>query len=154
MHTFCRYCISQWKNFERIRQIEAGCPVCREPATSEKRNYFADNLIEIMVDCYREEEKNSRKQLVANHQELTQEVLGMRLPETNSSSQATNQTQLMKQIDMQIQDIFLILAERGQSTFILEYVPFFKFSCYFRVPFRFGRCYSGTVVARRSISVT
>ena len=119
MHTFCRYCISQWKNSERIRQIEAGCPVCREPATLEKRNYFADNLIDIMVDCYPEEERNSRKQLVANHQELsqlTQEVLGMR-SETNSFSPATDHTgQLMKEIDMQIQDIFRILAERGQLT--------------------------------------
>nr|CAH0112012.1 unnamed protein product [Daphnia galeata] len=115
MHTFCRYCISQWKNSERIRQIEAGCPVCREPATSEKRNYFADNLIDIMVDCYPEEERNSRKQLVANHQELsqmTQEVLGMR-HETNSFIQATNHTgQLMRQIAMQIKDIFQFLDER------------------------------------------
>ena len=72
-----------------------------------------------MVDCYPEEEKNGRKQLVANHQELsqlTQEVLGMR-SETNSFSQATDHTgQLMKEIDMQIQDIFRILAERGQLT--------------------------------------
>ena len=126
MHTFCRYCISQWmKNFERIREIEAGCPVCREPTTSEKRNYFADNLIEIIVDCYPEEEKISRKQLVAaHHQELTQltqEMLGFGMrPETNSLNQATSRTcQLMKQIDMQIQDIFRILAERGQLKFML-----------------------------------
>ena len=155
MHTFCRYCISQWKNSERIRQIEAGCPVCREPATLEKRNYFADNLIDIMVDCYPEEERNSRKQLVANHQELsqmTQEVLGMR-HETNSFIQATNHTgQLMRQIAMQIKDIFQFLDERGQLTFILENVPFIKFSCYFRAPFRCARCYTGTEAARRSTS--
>lgn len=122
MHTFCQYCISQWKHFERTREVEAGCPVCRQTTTSEKRNYFADNLIEIMVDCYSEEEKNSRKVLVAHLQEMTQNLFGSGTrPETNSLSQARNRTdQLMREIEMQIEDIFQFLGERSVDHYVDE----------------------------------
>jgi hypothetical protein len=81
---------------------------------SEKRNYFADNLIGIIVDGYPEEGKNRRKELVASHQELlTQNVVT--LPETNSANPSVNLFSLfMTEIKKMLEDIKEFLAETSQ----------------------------------------
>jgi hypothetical protein len=114
MHTYCQCCITHWKTFEEHRGTVARCPVCREFTVSEKRNYFADNLIGIIVDGYPEEEKNRRKELVASHQELlTQNVVT--LPETNSANPSVNLFSLfMTEIKKMLEDIKEFLAETSQ----------------------------------------
>ncbi|XP_046634480.1 uncharacterized protein LOC124313648 isoform X3 [Daphnia pulicaria] len=119
MHTYCQCCITHWKTFEEHRGTVARCPVCREFTVSEKRNYFADNLIGIIVDGYPEEGKNRRKELVASHQELlTQNVVT--LPETNSSNSSVNLFGLfMTEIKKMLEDIKEFLAE----TSVLPVIP-------------------------------
>ncbi|XP_046439818.1 E3 ubiquitin-protein ligase rnf8-B-like [Daphnia pulex] len=92
MHTFCQYCVTQWKNFEKNRAPIVGCPVCRESITSERRNFSMDNIIGIIVDGYSEDEKNNRKELMKQHQELSRNLLtGERQPNTsNPFYQITN----------------------------------------------------------------
>jgi hypothetical protein len=81
---------------------------------SEKRNYFADNLTEIMVDSYPEEEKNSRKELVAHHQEKAQQNVEMP-SQTNLAIQSTDRiSQFMGEIEKKIEAIFKFLAEPSQ----------------------------------------
>ncbi|KAI9557840.1 hypothetical protein GHT06_014589 [Daphnia sinensis] len=82
MHTFCQYCVAQWKN----ESPAAGCPVCREPTTSEKRNFLVDNIIAIMVSLNSEDEKFSRKELLKQHEVLHRNLLaaGIRTPESNN----------------------------------------------------------------------
>ncbi|KZR98649.1 Uncharacterized protein APZ42_005834 [Daphnia magna] len=82
MHTFCQYCVAQWKN----ESPAAGCPVCREPTTFERRNFLVDNMIAIMVSLYSEDEKISRKELVKQQEELHRNLLaaGLRTPESNN----------------------------------------------------------------------
>ena len=123
MHTFCLYCISQWKIFEGTRQAVARCPICRNPTVSEKRNYFADNLIGIMVDGYPEAEKNSRKELVAHHRELTRNVEVP--PETNLTTQSSIRfCQFMGEIEKEMEDFFKFLAEPSQLSLIFKRITF------------------------------
>ncbi|XP_046464367.1 E3 ubiquitin-protein ligase RNF8-like isoform X1 [Daphnia pulex] len=120
MHTYCQCCITHWKTFEEHRGTVARCPVCREFTVSEKRNYFADNLIGIIVDGYPEEEKNRRKELVASHQELlTQNVVT--LPETNSANPSSVNLfgLFMTEIKKMLEDIKEFLAE----TSVLPVMP-------------------------------
>ncbi|XP_057373599.1 E3 ubiquitin-protein ligase rnf8-A-like [Daphnia carinata] len=105
MHTFCQYCVTQWKSFEKNRAPVISCPVCREPIVSEKRNFSIDNIVGIMVEVWPEEEKNNRKDLVKQHQELTRNLLsGLRQPgTTNPFYQITNRNVYMG--EMQIEDL-------------------------------------------------
>ncbi|KZS11464.1 Uncharacterized protein APZ42_024255 [Daphnia magna] len=81
MHTFCKYCVAQWKN----ESPAAGCPVCREQTPFERRNFLVDNMIAIMVSLYSEDEKISRKELVKQQEELHRNLLaGLRTPESNN----------------------------------------------------------------------
>uniref|UniRef100_A0A0P5L0Q4 E3 ubiquitin-protein ligase CHFR n=1 Tax=Daphnia magna TaxID=35525 RepID=A0A0P5L0Q4_9CRUS len=63
MHTFCQYCVQQWKK----NKVE--CPICRAPITTEGRNLLVDNMIDAMVKTLSEETKNRRKELVRERQE-------------------------------------------------------------------------------------
>jgi hypothetical protein len=105
MHTFCQFCVTQWKKFEKNRAPVVGCPVCRESITSEKRNFSIDNIIGIIVDCYSEEEMSNRKELVNQHQELNRNLLsGNRQPDTpNPFYQITNRNVFMG--EMRVEDI-------------------------------------------------
>ncbi|KAI9565448.1 hypothetical protein GHT06_009240 [Daphnia sinensis] len=58
MHTFCQYCVQQWKN----NKVE--CPICRAPITTEGRNLLVDNMIDAMVKTLSEETQNRRKELM------------------------------------------------------------------------------------------
>jgi hypothetical protein len=81
---------------------------------SEKRNYLADNLIAIMVDSYSEEEKNSRKELVAQRQEQAQQNVEMP-SQTNLAIQSTNRiNQGMGEMEKKIEAIFKFLTEPSQ----------------------------------------
>jgi hypothetical protein len=64
-----------------------------------------DNIIGIIVDCYSEEEKNNRKELIRQHQELTRNLLsGIRQPNTpNPFYQITNRSVFMG--DMRVENI-------------------------------------------------
>lgn len=64
MHTFCQYCVDQWKK----NKVE--CPVCRAPITREGRNLIIDNMIDAMVSSLSEEIKNGRKKLLEQRREL------------------------------------------------------------------------------------
>ena len=64
MHTFCQFCINQWKK----NKVE--CPVCRAQITTEGRNLLIDNMIDAMVCTLSEEIRNRRKELVKQRQEL------------------------------------------------------------------------------------
>lgn len=103
MHTFCQYCVTQWKSFEKNRANDITCPVCREPIVSEKRNFSMDNIVGIMIDFCSEEEKNNRKELVKQHQELTRNLLaGSRQPGTsNPFYQITNRNVFMGEMEVE-----------------------------------------------------
>ncbi len=64
MHTFCQFCVNQWKK----NKVE--CPICRAPITTEGKNILVDNMIDAMVCSLSEELKNRRKELVKQRQEL------------------------------------------------------------------------------------
>ncbi|XP_042893161.1 E3 ubiquitin-protein ligase RNF8-like isoform X2 [Penaeus japonicus] len=57
-HTFCRYCIDQWKKNKKE------CPNCRQSITSETRSLVVDNFIEKIVPTLSEELKQRRAELV------------------------------------------------------------------------------------------
>lgn len=57
-HTFCRYCIDQWKKNKKE------CPNCRQAITSETRSLVVDNFIEKIVPTLSEELKQRRAELV------------------------------------------------------------------------------------------
>ena len=69
MHTFCSYCIKQWK------KNKIACPVCRKGITSENRNYLVDNVVNIVSNFQEEEEKHNRKELVQQHKELIENLV-------------------------------------------------------------------------------
>lgn len=58
MHTFCQYCIDQWK------QKKNECPVCRTRITASNRTIALDNFIDKMVENLTEELKTKRKDLI------------------------------------------------------------------------------------------
>lgn len=60
MHTFCQYCINQWKS----NKVPIECPVCRTPITTERRNFIVDSAIDAIVASLSEEMKNGRKNLI------------------------------------------------------------------------------------------
>ncbi|KAI9556474.1 hypothetical protein GHT06_016262 [Daphnia sinensis] len=131
MHTFCQFCITQWKSFEKNRASVIGCPVCREPIVSEKRNFSTDNIIDIVVDFYSDEEKNNRKELVKQYQELTQNLLsGLRQPgTTNPFYQITNRNVFMG--EMQVETLPTLPAtnlQNGNSSSSYAFSNFVSFS--------------------------
>lgn len=69
MHTFCQYCIKQWKK-NRI-----ACPICRKAIVSENRNFLVDNVIGIVIDFKSEEEKSERRGLIQEHTQLIQNLV-------------------------------------------------------------------------------
>ena len=64
MHTFCQYCIKEWKKNRCV------CPICRRGIISENRNYLVDNVVNVAISCQTEEQKKSRRELVEEHTEL------------------------------------------------------------------------------------
>lgn len=84
-----------------------------------------DNIIGIIVDCYSEEEKNERKELVRQHQELTRNLLsGIRQTDTpNPFYQITNRNVFMG--EMQVVDIPQlprVNLQNGQLSFLYKYL--------------------------------
>jgi len=82
MHTFCQYCVAKWKS----ESPTAGCPICREPTRSEKRNFLVDNMIAIMIGLFSKEEQFNRRKFEKEHHELHRNLLaaGLRTPEYNN----------------------------------------------------------------------
>ena len=64
MHTFCRYCIKEWKKNSHT------CPVCRTYILFETHNFLVDNIVNIIVSCQTEEEKSNRVELVDRRRPL------------------------------------------------------------------------------------
>lgn len=69
MHTFCQYCVNQWKK----NKVE--CPICRAPITTEGRNLLVDNMIDAMVNSLSEDMKTGRKKLLEQRKELAQQQM-------------------------------------------------------------------------------
>ncbi|XP_045601879.2 E3 ubiquitin-protein ligase RNF8 isoform X2 [Procambarus clarkii] len=65
-HTFCRYCIDQWKKNKKE------CPNCRAPITSETRSLVVDNFIEKIVPTLSEEMKRRRAEIVAERKAVVE----------------------------------------------------------------------------------
>ncbi|XP_054713073.1 E3 ubiquitin-protein ligase RNF8-like [Uloborus diversus] len=57
-HTFCEYCIHEWKKKKRQ------CPVCRKPITIEYNVLLIDNLIDKLADSYIPDLAEKRKELL------------------------------------------------------------------------------------------
>lgn len=79
MHTFCQYCLNQWKK----NKVE--CPICRTPITTEGRNLLVDNMIDAMLNSLSEEMQNRRKELVKQRLEYA------KLQATEKQMKAHNQ---------------------------------------------------------------
>lgn len=62
-HTFCKYCITKWKNKKK------DCPICRTPITSECRSLVLDSFIEKMVQKLTNEMKEKRQEILKNRAE-------------------------------------------------------------------------------------
>lgn len=58
-HSFCHYCIGQW----RKRRDE--CPICRQPIQSQTRCLALDNCIDSMVENLSADVKARRRKLIA-----------------------------------------------------------------------------------------
>lgn len=58
-HTFCKYCIGQWKKNKKE------CPNCRGHITSETRSLVIDNFIDKIVPTLSEELQKRRSEIVA-----------------------------------------------------------------------------------------
>ncbi|XP_067009474.2 E3 ubiquitin-protein ligase RNF8 isoform X2 [Anabrus simplex] len=61
-HTFCRYCITEWKKKKK------DCPICRTRISSETRSIVLDNFIDKMVANLSEELKHHRQAVVEERQ--------------------------------------------------------------------------------------
>ncbi len=71
MHTFCKYCINQWRTNSKSKKTqENGCPICRAPITFLGRNLLIDNVIGVMVNLLTEEKKKSREDLFQKRREM------------------------------------------------------------------------------------
>lgn len=57
-HTFCKYCIDQW------RKTNNACPICRERITTQLKNGVVDSYIEKYLSTANEESKMHRKSVV------------------------------------------------------------------------------------------
>lgn len=140
MHTFCQYCVTQWKNFEKNRAPIVGCPVCREAITSERRNFSMDNIIGIIVDGYSEDEKNNRKELMKQHQELSRNLLtGERQPNTsNPFYQITNRNVFIGEMRVEeMPSLPRINLQNGQSSYqyLFKISLFVLYLCSYSSPF-------------------
>jgi len=64
MHTFCQFCISQWKK----NKVE--CPICRAPIKTEGRSFVIDSAIDGIVSTLSEEMQQRRKELIQQRREI------------------------------------------------------------------------------------
>ncbi|KAL3271559.1 hypothetical protein HHI36_022034 [Cryptolaemus montrouzieri] len=85
-HTFCKYCIDQWK------KQQCFCPICRQKITSMAPTLVLDNYIEKIVCQMDDETKERRKRI--NVDRLTIEdapsTSKKNLPHTSSSTSSTS----------------------------------------------------------------
>ncbi|XP_068632418.1 E3 ubiquitin-protein ligase RNF8-like [Battus philenor] len=70
-HTFCKYCITEWKKKKR------DCPICRAPILSECKSLVLDSFIDKMVENLSTEMKQKRLNLLKSREE---EVKAMTKP--------------------------------------------------------------------------
>ncbi|GBM97765.1 E3 ubiquitin-protein ligase rnf8 [Araneus ventricosus] len=73
-HTFCEYCISEWKKKQKK------CPICREKITSETKILVLDSFISKAVEQLDIGTQNRRKELSATREKakVTQQKKGTR----------------------------------------------------------------------------
>lgn len=76
-HTFCEYCISQW------REIRDLCPVCRKPIENTTRSLVLDNYIDKALENLSQDRRKFRETLVSERKKLMEE---------RRKSVSTNQT--------------------------------------------------------------
>ena len=77
MHSFCQFCIFQWKNTvqeQNQQRILPDCPICRTAVTFEKRNFVFDSAIDAIVAFSSEEMKDVRRTLVEERLALANQV--------------------------------------------------------------------------------
>lgn len=72
-HTFCKYCIDQWK------KNKPNCPICRNVILSTARTLVVDNFIEKTLNNQSEEVKQTRRELIAQRDEIAKLFLDLRL---------------------------------------------------------------------------
>lgn len=63
-HTFCLYCIEQWK------QQHNDCPICRQQIMNQNRALIFDNLIDNMVLKMTSEERQRREELIEEREKV------------------------------------------------------------------------------------
>ncbi|KFM71089.1 E3 ubiquitin-protein ligase RNF8-A, partial [Stegodyphus mimosarum] len=61
-HSFCKYCITQWKKKKKQ------CPICRERITTETHVLALDHFIEKVTDLLNKEELERRKELIESRE--------------------------------------------------------------------------------------
>ncbi|XP_053738155.1 E3 ubiquitin-protein ligase rnf8 isoform X1 [Synchiropus splendidus] len=79
-HSFCSYCISQW------RKKKDECPICRRPIVSLTRCLALDNCINGMVDKLSLEMKTRRQTLISERKALSPPEPTVILDDSSSSS--------------------------------------------------------------------
>jgi len=82
MHTFCQFCISQWKK----NKVE--CPICRAPIKTEGRSFVIDSAIDGIVSTLSEDMQRRRKELVQQRRELANQVVVSNTIKTTQSARA------------------------------------------------------------------
>lgn len=63
-HTFCKFCISEWKKKKK------DCPICRKAISAEFRSLLIDNFINKMVENLSDDMKKRRQELIDERQAL------------------------------------------------------------------------------------
>jgi len=86
MHTFCQFCISQWKK----NKVE--CPICRAPIKTEGRSFVIDSAIDGIVSTLSEEMQRRRKELVQQRREIANQAAVIKSQKTAQQSGRTQRT--------------------------------------------------------------
>ncbi|RZC35816.1 E3 ubiquitin-protein ligase RNF8-B-like [Asbolus verrucosus] len=64
-HTFCKFCIEEWK------KNKSSCPICRKFITTVAPTLVLDNFIEKIISTQDDEVKETRKVLIQQREEVT-----------------------------------------------------------------------------------
>ncbi|KAK4316671.1 hypothetical protein Pmani_012196 [Petrolisthes manimaculis] len=80
-HTFCRYCIDQWKKNKN------NCPNCRENISSETRSLVVDNFIDKIVPTLSDELKKRRNDIV-HQRKVEMEAAALAQAQAQAQAQA------------------------------------------------------------------
>jgi len=72
-HTYCQYCISEWKKKKRSNQE---CPICRKRIKTFTRCFVIENMIDGFVNLLDDEARRKRVETIKDRESMTLALAG------------------------------------------------------------------------------